>query len=78
MRNENAIFDGYNPPVSLAADSFARRETAPFLSAPPTFSPAIGGNRPLHKGAFILLSFMRHFFPCVKREIFCVDKETAE
>ena len=47
-----------NPPVSLTADSLARREAAPLLSALPTFSPAIGGNRPLHKGA---LSLRRDF-----------------
>ena len=29
---------------------FARRETAPLLSATPTFSPAIGGNRPRGEG----------------------------
>ena len=41
-------------PPPAAVPLFARRETAPLLSATPTFSPAIGGNRPQGEGFPVL------------------------
>ena len=43
--------------------TFARRETAPLLSASQTFSPATGGNRPLGKGGLLgfKIMFLTHF-----------------